>query len=136
MSTKPQLSFLNPTSLPSVKGYTQVVTLNRGTTVYIAGQVAFDSNGKLIGEGDLAAQTRQVFTNIGLALEAVGASFQDLIKLTYFLTDISQIAIVRDIRDQFVNIDQPPASSAVEVSRLFRDDLLIEIEAIAVIPEQ
>jgi reactive intermediate/imine deaminase len=135
MSAKPQLGFFNPTSLPSVKGYSHVVTLNRGTTVYIAGQVALDSHGRLIGEADLAAQTRQVFTNIGLALEAVGASFQDLIKLTYFLTDISQIAIVRDIRDQFITIHQPPASSAVEVSKLFRDDLLIEIEAIAVIPE-
>lgn len=135
MSTKPQVEFVNPTSLPSVKGYSQVVIQNRGRTVYIAGQIALDSNGTLIGEGDLAAQTRQVFTNIGLALQAVGASFQDLIKLTYFLTDISQIAIVREIRDQFIRTDQPPASSAFEVSRLFRDDLLIEIEAIALIPE-
>ncbi|HSD83192.1 MAG TPA: RidA family protein, partial [Anaerolineae bacterium] len=60
--------------------------------------------------------------------------FNCVVKLTYYLLDISQIPVVREVRDQFVNTQQPPTSSAVEVRRLFRDDLLIEIDAVAVIP--
>ena len=75
-----------------------------------------------------------MFTNLKTALAAVGADFNAVVKLTFYLVDISQIQIVREVRDQFVNAQQPPASSAVEVRRLFRDDLLIEIDAIAVMP--
>ena len=66
-------------------------------------------------------------------LQAVGAGFQQVVKLTYYLVDASQLPIVREVRDQYVNTQQPPASTAVEVRRLARDDLLIEIEAVAVI---
>ena len=127
--------FLNPPTLPQPFGYTHVVETCNGRTVYISGQVALDSAGNLVGVDDLHAQTTQVFKNLDAALAAVGATFQHVVKLTSFLLDISQIAIVRAIRDQYVNTQQPPASSAVEVRRLFRDDLLLEIEAIAVIPE-
>jgi enamine deaminase RidA (YjgF/YER057c/UK114 family) len=73
-----------------------------------------------------------VFENIKSALEAVGLNFNDVVKLTFFLTDISKMQVVREIRDEYINTMNPPASSAVEVRRLIRDDLLIEIEAIAV----
>jgi reactive intermediate/imine deaminase len=112
-----------------------VVETRGGRTIYISGQVALDAAGNLVGVDDLQAQTSQVFKNLGAALVAVGASFHHLVKLTYFLLDISQIAVVRAVRDQYINTQQPPASSAVEVRRLFRDDVLIEVEAIAVIPE-
>jgi reactive intermediate/imine deaminase len=127
--------FLNPPALPQPFGYTHVVEAHGGRTVYISGQVAMDTAGNLVGEGDLRAQATQVFTNLAAALAAVGASFEHVVKLTYFLLDISQIAVVRTVRDQFINTHQPPASSAVEIRRLFRDGLLIEVEAIAVIPE-
>ncbi len=81
---------------------------------------------------DLATQTRQVFENIKIALEMSDLNFNDIAKLTFFLTDISQMAIVRDIRDQYIDTNNPPASSAVEVRKLINDNLLIEIEAIAV----
>ena len=128
------IRFVNPSSLPRPVGYSHIAEASGGKTVYVSGQVALDRSGNLIGPGDLRAQTQQVFTNLKAALEAVGADFSTVVKLTYFLLDISQIQIVREVRDQFVNVQQPPASSAVEVRRLFRDDLLIEVEAIAVIP--
>jgi reactive intermediate/imine deaminase len=127
--------FLNPPTMPQPFGYTQVVETRGGRTIYISGQVALDTAGSLVGLDDLQTQTTQVFTNLAAALAAVGASFQQVVKLTYFLLDISQIAVVRGIRDQYINTQQPPASSAVEVRRLFRDDVLIEVEAIAVVPD-
>jgi enamine deaminase RidA (YjgF/YER057c/UK114 family) len=97
---------------------THVVEVTAGRPVYIAGQVALDPAGVLVGPGDIRAQARQVFDNLKAALEAVGASFVQVVKLTYYLVDATQ---------------QPPASTAVEVRRLVRDDLLIEVEAVAVI---
>ncbi len=128
------IRFINPIDLPHPFGYSHVAEVSGGKTIYLSGQVALDRSGTLIGPGDLRAQTQQVFENLKGALAAVGADFNAVVKLTYFVLDISQISIAREVRDQFVNVQQPPASSAVEVRRLFRDDVLIEIEAIAVIP--
>jgi enamine deaminase RidA (YjgF/YER057c/UK114 family) len=66
-------------------------------------------------------------------LQAVGAGFEQLVKLTYYLVDATQLPVVREVRDQYLNLQQPPASTAVEVRRLARDDLLIEVEAVAVL---
>jgi len=74
-----------------------------------------------------------VFDNLHAALQAVGAGFEQVVKLTYYLVDATQLPVVREVRDQYVNTGQPPASTAVEVRRLVRDDLLIEVEAVAVI---
>lgn len=125
--------FLNPAVLPQPFGYSHVVEVQAGRALYISGQIALDAAGQLVGAGDMAAQAEQVFAHIAAALAAAGASFADVVKLTYFLTDIAQIAAVRTVRDRYINTQQPPASSAVEVRRLVRDDLLIEIEAIAVV---
>ena len=75
---------------------------------------------------------RQVFENLSAAHEAGGASWRDVVKLNYFLVDVSRVATVRAIRDEYVDTEHPPASTLVEVSRLFRDDVLVEIEAVAV----
>lgn len=128
------IRFVDPPSLPLPVGYSHVAEVSNGKTIYVSGQVALDQSGNLVGPGDLRTQTQQVFTNLKAALEAVDADFNYVVKLTYYLLDISQIQIVREVRDQFVNTHRPPASSAVEVRRLFRDGLLIEVDAIAVIP--
>jgi enamine deaminase RidA (YjgF/YER057c/UK114 family) len=120
--------------LPGPAGYSHVAQAAGGKTIYISGQVALDRDRNLVGGNDLRAQAQQVFTNLRTALEAVGANFDHVVKLNYYLLDISQIQAVREVRDLFVNKQNPPASSAVEVRRLFRDDLLIEVDAIAVIP--
>jgi len=127
--------FINPPTLAAPPGYTHVVEVTRGRIVYISGQVPLDAAGNLVGAGDLRAQTQQVFENLKAALAAVGADFSHVVKLGYFIVDISQIAVVREVRNRYLNTAQPPASTAVEVRKLFREDVLIEIEAVAVLPD-
>ncbi|PEQ99870.1 enamine deaminase RidA [Bacillus cereus] len=124
-----QKKFINPETMPPTFGYSHVVEVtNAKRTIYISGQVAINTDGQIVGIDDLATQTRQVFENIKSALETSELKFNDVVKLTFFLTDISQMAIV----DQYIDTNNPPASSAVEVRKLINDNLLIEIEAIAV----
>ncbi|NGQ94281.1 RidA family protein [Brevibacillus sp. SYP-B805] len=131
MTASRQIKYINPDTMPPPFGYTNVVEVRNGRMIYISGQVALNRDGQIVGIGDLAAQTKQVFENIKAALEAAEASFDDVVKFTFFLTDISQIQVVRDIRDTYINTANPPASSAVEVRRLVNEHFLIEIEAIA-----
>ena len=124
--------FLSPETMPPPFGYSQVVDAPAGRIVYLAGQVPLDRNGELVGAGDFEAQTRQVFDNLTAGLEAAGVSWADVVKLSYFVVDIGKAAPMRTIRDEYISTANPPASTLVEVSRLFRDDVLIEIEAVAV----
>ena len=128
----PDRRFLSPDTLPRPFGYSHVVDAPAGRIVFISGQVPLDAAGTLVGEGDFAAQVRQVFENLAEALAAAGATWNDVVKLNYFVRDIGEVAALREIRDEYVNTEQPPASTLVEVSRLFRDDVLVEIEAVAV----
>ena len=126
--------FLNPASMPQSVGYTQLVEVTGSKMLYLSGQVAINPAGQIIGTGDLHAQTQQVFENLKAGLAAVGATFEHVVKLHLYLLDITQIQIVRDVRDRYINTQFPPASTAIEVRRLFRDELLIEIDAIAALP--
>jgi enamine deaminase RidA (YjgF/YER057c/UK114 family) len=103
--------------------------------IFVSGQVAFDAHGSVVGVGDIGKQARQAFRNLGAVLEAAGASFADVVKLTYFVRDIEAVGAIRAVRDEFVNTANPPASTLVEVSRLFVPELLIEIEAVAMAPQ-
>jgi reactive intermediate/imine deaminase len=134
-TTPTVVRFLNPASMPQSFGYTQVVEVTGSKMLYISGQVAISPAGQIVGAGDLQAQTEQVFENLKAGLAAVGATFEHVVKLHLYLLDITQIQIVRDVRDHYINTQFPPASTAVEVRRLFRDELLIEIDAIAALPE-
>ena len=123
---------MNPAGLSTPTGYSHVVSTRGGKTIYIAGQVAFDAKGTLVGKGDLAAQTKQVFENIGTALKAAGATFANVVKTNYYMRDASQVAVVREIRSKYFT-GELPASTLVEVSRLANADFLIEIEVVAVV---
>ena len=123
--------FRAPDGLAPGPGYSHAVT-GRGRWVATSGQVALDENGKLVGPGDPEAQTRQVFANLSRALAAAGASFADVIKLNYYVTDIAMLPLVRAIRDEYVDTARPPASTAVQVAALAMPGLVIEIEAWAV----
>jgi enamine deaminase RidA (YjgF/YER057c/UK114 family) len=123
-----------PEGLAPARGYSHVAT-GRGRIVVIAGQVALNAAGDVVGPGDVSAQARQVFENLRLALAGAGASFNHVVKLTYFVRDIGDLAILREIRDQYVDLPNPPASTAVEVSALFRPEFLVEIEALAICPD-
>jgi uncharacterized protein len=132
-SSRMSANFINPEAIHRPFGYTHVVEVTAGRPVYIAGQVAMDRAGELVGAGDVRAQARQVFENLKAALEAVGAGFEQVVKLNFYLLDATQLPAVREVRDQYVNTERPPASTAVEVRRLFRDEYLIEIEAVAML---
>ena len=126
----------SPATLPPPTGYSHVAKVNKGTLVYIAGQVSSDASGALVGEGNLEAQVEQVFKNVKLALEAAGAGMADIVKLnTYLIAEVSQddLPKMRAIRDRYLNKEKPPASTLVVVSRLARPGWLIEIEAVAAI---
>jgi enamine deaminase RidA (YjgF/YER057c/UK114 family) len=126
----------SPATLPPPTGYSHVAKVNRGTLVYIAGQVSSDASGKLVGEGNFEAQVEQVFKNVKLALEAAGAGMADIVKMnTYLVAEVGQDEVpkMRAIRDRYVNKDKPPASTLVVVSRLARPGWLIEIEVVAAI---
>jgi enamine deaminase RidA (YjgF/YER057c/UK114 family) len=126
-------NFINPEGMHRPTGYTHVVEVTAGRPVYISGQVALDGAGELVGPGDVAAQARQVFENLQAALGSVGAGFEQVVKLTVYLVDATQMPAVREVRDRYVDTARPPASTAVEVRRLVRDDLLVEVEAVAIL---
>jgi enamine deaminase RidA (YjgF/YER057c/UK114 family) len=135
MSTSSK-EFLNPKTLMAPAGYSHIAKASDGTTVYLAGQVAADASGKLIGEGNFEAQAEQVFKNLKAAVEAAGGAMTDIVKTNiYVLTEVDpgEMPKFRAVRDRYVNTAQPPASTFVVVSRLARPGWLIEIEAIAVI---
>jgi reactive intermediate/imine deaminase len=134
-ASKPSVAFVKSSALPPSPGYSQAVRVEGGRTVYIAGQVAIDRSGAVVGGKDFRAQVQQTFENLEAALSAAGARFQDVVKLTSYFTDITQIPVFREVRDKFIDTRQPPATTAVEVRRLFREDFLIEVEAIAVVSE-
>ena len=123
---------MNPQGLSTPTGYSHVVSTRGGRTVYIAGQVALDAQGRIVGAGDLAAQTRQVFANLDIALKAAGATFANVVKTNYYLRDASQVAVIREIRAKYFT-KELPASTLIEVPRLANPDFLIEIEVIAVV---
>jgi reactive intermediate/imine deaminase len=132
---KNAVRFVKSDALPPSPGYSQAVVVHPGRIIYIAGQVSLDRSGKLVGEGDMRVQTQQTFENLKAALEASGAKFENVVKLNYYFIDITQLSVVREVRDKFINTANPPASTAVEVRRLFREGFLIEVEAVAVVPE-
>jgi reactive intermediate/imine deaminase len=103
-----------------------------GNTVYVAGQLALDKAGKLVGPNDIAAQTRQIFENMKRILEGAGSKLQDVVKVTVFVTDIRYREPYGEVRQQFFPVN-PPASTLVQVAGLAVQGALIEIEAVAVI---
>lgn len=125
--------FINPETISQPTGYTHVVETKGSHTVYISGQVAFDQVGNVVGVNDMEAQTVQVFNNLKAALAAVNATFDDVVKLSYFIVDIAQMPVVREVRNRYLNPARLPASTAVEVRRLVGKEFLIEIEAVAVL---
>jgi len=104
-----------------------------GDTVYVSGQASVDRHGKLVGPGDVVAQTRQVLDNIRRVLAAGGATLDDVVKVTVFLANVDDRPRVNEVRQAYFGANRP-ASTLVEVSRLALPGLLVEIEAVAVIP--
>ena len=134
-AARAQIKRTNPPTLSTPTGYMHVVEVaGAARTVYIAGQVAFDKNGQVVGKGDMKAQTEQVYKNLEAALAAAGASFKDVVKMNTYITDMSQAQVTRDVRARYFG-ETLPASTLVQIVALARPELMIEIEVIAAIAQ-
>jgi enamine deaminase RidA (YjgF/YER057c/UK114 family) len=121
-----------PDGMTPGNGYSHAVSARGLRVVAVAGQVAMDADGRLVGPGDPGAQAERAFENIGRALAAAGATFADVVKFSIFVTDISILPVIRHVRDRHIDTEHPPASTAVQVGALFQPGYLLEIEALAV----
>jgi len=126
----------NPDTVAAPMGtYSQAVRVETGDAVWIhiSGQIAIDTEGNLVGPGDVRAQTRQVFENLKAILEANGATFTDAVKIGTYLTTLDDLAGMREVRSEYLT-GKPPASTAVQVVALVVPEALIEIDLVAVVP--
>ena len=128
------IHFINPEALPTPNGYSQIATTDAKQFIYIAGQVALNSQGELVGKDDFLAQTKQVYENLKRALDVVGARFENVIKTTTYVVDTNaeKLHIVGLMRAHYQGTHLP-ANTYIGVEGLALSELLIEIEAIAVI---
>ena len=111
--------------------FSQGIVCDSGRMIFVAGQVALDPEGTVIGPGDPAAQTEATLDNLQRVLEEGGATLGDVVRLTVFLTDMAHLPVVQEVRARYFPVD-PPASSTIEISGLVIPELLVEIDAIAV----
>ncbi|AZA77852.1 RidA family protein [Chryseobacterium sp. G0186] len=118
----------------NIPGLSQSVSIDCGSSkmILLSGQVPLNSDGSLVGN-NVEEQTQQIFRNIENILQEYGGTGKDIVKLGIFITDISKTPDFRKVRDLHINLQNPPVSSLIEVSKLFRNDVLIEVEATAVI---
>jgi enamine deaminase RidA (YjgF/YER057c/UK114 family) len=128
--------FFSPATLPPPAGYSHIAKVNKGTLIYLAGQVSSDASGALVGEGNFEAQAERVYANVKIAVEAAGATMADIVKLNTYIVaavDPAEVPKMRAIRNRYVNTEKPPASTLVVVTRLAQPGWLIEVEAVAAI---
>ncbi len=127
-----QIERKNPEGMTQPTGYNHLV--KAGNLMFIAGQVALDGEGNVVGEGDMVLQVRQVLENMKTVLASEGADFSNVVKINIFTTDIDRFRNARDVRQEYFR-GNPPASTLVQIERLARPVFLVEIEAIAIVPE-
>ena len=126
-------TFASPPELIAPSGYSHVVTLPAGRLAWTAGQVPKTPD-REVPEG-WEAQARLAFENTGRALRAAGAGWSNVIKLTISVVELSEVATIRRVRDEFVDTAAPPTSSLAQVAALYDPDVLLEVEAVAFLPD-
>lgn len=129
-------SALSPSDLPPTNGYSHVVVAPKGRLVVISGQVALDSSGNLVGEGDFERQCVQVHENIARALASVGLTFDDVIRTDNYITDRKYLPLLRKVRAKYIPKDHPPTSTLLVVDGLFRPELMVEVSVEAILPDK
>ncbi len=123
---------VNPSGMAPPTGYSYAIKKS-GTPVFISGQVALDAEGKLVGENDVAAQVEQVFRNLRTVVEGCGGTMDDVVKITIFVTDAAYRPAVAAARQRHFREGAYPASAYLVVSGLAVPQMLVEIEAVAMI---
>jgi enamine deaminase RidA (YjgF/YER057c/UK114 family) len=131
----PHIEHLNPEGLANFGTFSQVATARGGKTIHVSGQVAWNAQGAVVGPGDLAVQTVQVFENLKVALAAAGAGFRDVVKFTIYVVDLKpqDRSVISEIRGRYIEPDCLPASTMIGVAALVMAELRIEVEAVAVV---
>lgn len=109
------------------------VIQSEGHVLHFTGQVAWDENEAIVGLGDVTEQTRQCFRNIETVLQAVGGTLDDIVSITTYFTDRSQLPLIQQVRLEFLNTGHEPASTSVMVAGLGHEDFLVELSPIAVV---
>jgi enamine deaminase RidA (YjgF/YER057c/UK114 family) len=133
-----KLQYLNPDGLSKNPAFSQVVTTQgNGKTIYIGGQDAIDVKGEIVGKGSITEQTEQVMNNLQTALSACGATFNNLVRLSIYIVIGQDVYSGFQVSQKFLgHLNNPPAVSVLIVAGLAHPDFLIEIDAIAFIPEE
>lgn len=128
---------LRPKGLLASPMFSQVTTVVEGKLIFVSGQVSWDDKGKVLFPGDLRAQTRQTFQNMKIALAAAGATIDNVLKFNIYVVNLDREKwkMVGEERAKYINPEKAPASTMVGVPGLVLEELLIEIEAVAVIPD-
>jgi enamine deaminase RidA (YjgF/YER057c/UK114 family) len=131
------IRYVFPEALSKPPTYTQVVEITGpGRTVYISGQLGTDRDGKVVGApGDFRAQAAQVYANLAAALAAVGADFEHVVKLNSYLADVAHLPILREVRAGYLKPGRLPASTTVGGFQFAREGALLEVEAVAMLPD-
>ena len=131
-----QARYVTAPNLAPPPGYSHAVVVEHGKIVYLSGAVSADAHGDVVGKGDFRAQANQAFENLRAELTAVGATTAQLVKLNYLVIglDHEKVLALREVRDKFLDREHLPASTLSGVVALARDDYMIEIEGVAVIP--
>ncbi|HXV06880.1 MAG TPA: RidA family protein [Burkholderiales bacterium] len=132
-----KIEYLKPPGLLNVPSFSQVTTASEGKLVFVSGQVSWDEKGKPLHAGDLEAQTRKTYENLKIALAAAGATFRDVVKFTVYVKnlDTAKWRLISKVRSEYLSPDHPPASTMIGVTGLVYDELLIEIEAYALVSD-
>jgi len=125
---------VNPDGV-TIPGLSQAMLVENGRLLFLSGHVPLNAEGAVPGD-EIDAQLRQVFQNINATLQAANTDFSNVVRLTIYVRDFQpdQLALIRSVRDEFVATATPPASALIGVSALFRDDVRVEVDAIAVVP--
>jgi reactive intermediate/imine deaminase len=125
---------INPdgVAVPAAGGYAHAVRVDLGdhSLLYVSGQLPLDRDGTLVGAGDMEAQTRQVFENLRIILEAEGTTFADVVKMGTYVTSLDDLAAVREVRREYLGTE-PPASTLVQVRALVLPEAMIEVDVVA-----
>lgn len=132
----PTREFFNPPTMFAAGGYSNAVAVSGGKLVFVAGQVAFDTKGNVVGRGDLRMQFRQTYENVRAALAAAGAAPSDVVKVTTYIVNYDPAvhrAVNREERARFFGDVNTPANTTVGVQGLAVDGLLVEMEVIALV---
>jgi enamine deaminase RidA (YjgF/YER057c/UK114 family) len=129
--------FLKPEGLQPTPAYSQVVVSTPGKIIFVAGQVGVDKDGKIVSS-DLQAQAKQAFENIKTALAAAGATFDDVVKINWYVKKYKpeMRTMLREVRTGYTSKEHPPASTLIGVTSLATDEYLVEVEAIAIVAEK